>query len=561
MSASVDASGMATAVLDNRTVGTCTVGNSASATSIDLYSLDAQGGNRTLVGQYPGTGVCRRSAGSFQEIRNTVPIDLSGMADGWYVVRFQSGSKASGIVNAPSGAWSAEAQFRKVDGTVTGSPAINGSLPFGLFTGFDYVAALGLSDPDGGTVTSATRCCNTGSPDYAVTQDLIEVGPNGEVADNIVTIPAADTAGIGTGDYAEFKVRATDDDGEYSEVDMVLTGSDNVPPEVTAPPDATAIRSFAGLRRAVSLEATDANDGQSVTFSLSGAPEWATIEQTAGNPATGTLVLAPPRGTTGTFTFGVVATDDDASLPASSTSTLTVRVEPGVPRAGAQGMVTIVDDVPVPVPVYEGPEVGGPIVSIAATPTGRGSWATTATGHIYVAGDAVSHGSMSGTHLNAPIVGIAPNLSGTGYYLVASDGGIFAFGEDAKFYGSMGGTPLNYPITGMIASCEGEGYFMVARDGGVFAFGDATFSGSMGGTPINKGMVGITPNCAQGGYWTYAQDGGVFTFGQNNRFHGSLGGNPPRSGVSRMEAASDGEGYWLITGAGNIHAFGSAAAG
>jgi hypothetical protein len=34
-----------------------------------------------------------------------------------------------------------------------------------------------------------------------------------------------------------------------------------------------------------------------------------------------------------------------------------------------------------------------------------------------------------------------------GYYEVASDGGIFSFG--APFQGSMGGTPLNKPIVGM----------------------------------------------------------------------------------------------------------------
>ncbi|MGH9091003.1 MAG: fibronectin type III domain-containing protein [Acidimicrobiales bacterium] len=37
-----------------------------------------------------------------------------------------------------------------------------------------------------------------------------------------------------------------------------------------------------------------------------------------------------------------------------------------------------------------------------------------------------------------------------GYYEVASDGGIFAFG-DAQFYGSMGGKPLNQPIVGIAA--------------------------------------------------------------------------------------------------------------
>jgi hypothetical protein len=37
-----------------------------------------------------------------------------------------------------------------------------------------------------------------------------------------------------------------------------------------------------------------------------------------------------------------------------------------------------------------------------------------------------------------------------GYWLVASDGGIFTFG-DAGFYGSEGGHVLNKPIVGMTA--------------------------------------------------------------------------------------------------------------
>jgi hypothetical protein len=35
--------------------------------------------------------------------------------------------------------------------------------------------------------------------------------------------------------------------------------------------------------------------------------------------------------------------------------------------------------------------------------------------------------------------------SGNGYWLFASDGGVFNFG-DAKFLGSMGGTPLTAPV-------------------------------------------------------------------------------------------------------------------
>jgi len=76
----------------------------------------------------------------------------------------------------------------------------------------------------------------------------------------------------------------------------------------------------------------------------------------------------------------------------------------------------------------------------------------------------------------------------TSALLVASDGGVFAFG-DATLSGSMGATPLNKPVVGMAAVPMGGGYWLVASDGGVFAFGSATFLGSMGGTPLNQPIV------------------------------------------------------------------------
>ena len=83
-----------------------------------------------------------------------------------------------------------------------------------------------------------------------------------------------------------------------------------------------------------------------------------------------------------------------------------------------------------------------------------------------------------------------PFTGATGYTMVASDGGIFNYG-DAAFYGSAGATPLNKPIVGMAASADGKGYWMVASDGGIFNYGDAAFYGSAGATPLNKPIVGI----------------------------------------------------------------------
>ena len=80
--------------------------------------------------------------------------------------------------------------------------------------------------------------------------------------------------------------------------------------------------------------------------------------------------------------------------------------------------------------------------------------------------------------------------SGNGYWLVATDGGIFAYG-DAGFYGSLGDRVLNKPITGMVPTPTGQGYWLVASDGGIFAFGDAEFFGSAGAITLNKPIVGM----------------------------------------------------------------------
>ena len=87
-----------------------------------------------------------------------------------------------------------------------------------------------------------------------------------------------------------------------------------------------------------------------------------------------------------------------------------------------------------------------------------------------------------------------------GYWLVASDGGIFAFG-DAPFHGSTGAIPLNQPIVGMAPTPTGNGYWLVASDGGIFAFGDAPFHGSTGAIPLNQPIVGMARPRRAKGYW------------------------------------------------------------
>jgi ribosomal protein L24E len=144
---------------------------------------------------------------------------------------------------------------------------------------------------------------------------------------------------------------------------------------------------------------------------------------------------------------------------------------------------------------------------------------------------------------------------GQGYWLVASDGGIFAF-ADSGFFGSTGNVKLNQPIVGMTATPSGRGYWLVARDGGIFSFGDAAFHGSTGNIKLNQPIVGMAATPSGSGYWLVAADGGVFAFDAPSP--GSAAGRSRAAAVALAPTAS-GDGYWVITADGQVFNFGDAA--
>ena len=197
-----------------------------------------------------------------------------------------------------------------------------------------------------------------------------------------------------------------------------------------------------------------------------------------------------------------------------------------------------------------------PIVGLAASPSGNGYWVVARDGGIFAFGDAHYFGSTGAITLNQPIVGMTPTPDGGGYWFVAADGGIFAFGN-AAFKGSTGSMRLNQPIVGMAATPSGQGYWLVARDGGIFAFGDAVFYGSTGNVRLNKPIVGMAAQPDGHGYWFVAADGGIFAFGTAG-FHGSTADLPITSSIVGMASTPDGQGYWLATGQGAVYNFGDA---
>ena len=234
-----------------------------------------------------------------------------------------------------------------------------------------------------------------------------------------------------------------------------------------------------------------------------------------------------------------------------------------------------------------------PITAIAAEPNGQGYIVAAEDGGIFNFGGAPFEGNtytdgltgLSGAHpLAAPVVGMAAEPGGTGYWLVAKDGGVFNFGG-AKFAGSTysygitglsGAHPLAAPIVGIIPTPNGGGYWLIAADGGVFDFGNAKFYGSVysqgytglgGNHPISGRIVGGVATPSGNGYWLVSSTGAVYNFGgaanegdtASKGYTGLGGSHPLPAPIVSIAADSAGTGYWLVGSDGSVYNFGSAA--
>jgi Peptidase A4 family len=158
------------------------------------------------------------------------------------------------------------------------------------------------------------------------------------------------------------------------------------------------------------------------------------------------------------------------------------------------------------------------------TSNSQGLWLAGKNGGIFALGTAKFHGSTGNIRLQRQITGIAPTADHGGYWMVASDGGLFAFG-DAGFEGSVPASGIGpvgskspdhlvAPIVGIVPTSNGKGYLMVASDGGVFAFGNAHFAGScasIGGCPAP--VVAVVPDASGNGYWLLLSNCNMVSFG------------------------------------------------
>ncbi len=146
---------------------------------------------------------------------------------------------------------------------------------------------------------------------------------------------------------------------------------------------------------------------------------------------------------------------------------------------------------------------------------------------------------------------LPPPNSPQGYWMAASDGGIFSFNR--SFFGSTGSIKLNQPIVGMAPTHDNGGYWLAARDGGVFTFGDAPWFGSLPAEgQRTTSVVAIVSDPVTFGYFLIESNGTVWDF------HTPTFGDLPFFGyhVNNIVGGAmtpDGRGLYLVGSDGKVY--------
>jgi peptidoglycan/xylan/chitin deacetylase (PgdA/CDA1 family) len=183
---------------------------------------------------------------------------------------------------------------------------------------------------------------------------------------------------------------------------------------------------------------------------------------------------------------------------------------------------------------------------------GSGYQVVTTGGYVDSLG-ATGYGSAGGKLASGvSATGIAADPGTGGYWLLSSNGAVTAY--HAPALGSAAGK-LPQGVTATAIAASHGGYLVLASDGGVHAFGGAVYHGSVRGQ-LPKGVkaVGIAADAATGGYWTLASDGWVAGFAAPAKGSAKLGAGEQATAI----AASPQGGYLVLTSKGRAVALGAA---
>jgi hypothetical protein len=188
--------------------------------------------------------------------------------------------------------------------------------------------------------------------------------------------------------------------------------------------------------------------------------------------------------------------------------------------------------------------------------SGSGYWMVATDGRVYSFGGAPFFGSArQSMAAGQQAVDLEPTPSNGGYWIVDSAGNVYGYGNAGYRGGIPGGTLLpGETITSISTTPSGNGYWLFSTAGRVFAFGDAGFFGDLRAVRLNGPVLDSIPTPSGRGYYMVASDGGIFAYG-DARFAGSMGGHRLNAPVQSLVPDPDGSGYWLVASDGGVFAF------
>ena len=192
-------------------------------------------------------------------------------------------------------------------------------------------------------------------------------------------------------------------------------------------------------------------------------------------------------------------------------------------------------------------------------PRRSGYWMLGSDGRVFAFGDATTLGDASAQlPPDTKAVHIEPTPTGNGYWILDNRGDVFAYG-DAAALASVEPSQLRKgeKVTSLNSTPSGQGYWIFTNRGRVLAAGDAGHYGDESDVDLNGPVLSSVATPSGQGYYMVATDGGVFTHG-DARFHGSMGHTRLNAPVQSLVPTADRAGYWLVASDGGIFSFGTA---
>jgi NHL repeat-containing protein len=204
-------------------------------------------------------------------------------------------------------------------------------------------------------------------------------------------------------------------------------------------------------------------------------------------------------------------------------------------------------------------QTGGNIPAEPPVSNKSGYWMLGSEGKVYAFGDATAMGDAAGLiPASAKAVHVEPTKDFGGYWINDDRGGVYPFGNAARLGGIDAAVlQAGEKVTSLSATPTSAGYWLFTSKGRVFTFGDAKKFGDLAAITLNGPIQSSIPTPSGQGYFMVGSDGGVFAFG-DAVFRGSMGATKLNQPVMSLVPTASNLGYWLVASDGGIFAFGDA---